>query len=147
MPKPKLAIASDHGGFTLKSFLIQEMKEVEFLDFGTNSAASVDYPDFAAKACEAITSGQCDRAILVCGSGIGVSIAANKIDGIRAAHVESTYTAQLAGEHNNANVLCLGERITGQHHALAAARAWLNAKFEDRHQKRIDKIHALEGRQ
>ena len=144
MPKPKLAIASDHGGFQLKKFLIEEMKEVEFIDFGTDSAASVDYPDFAALACRAIQAGQCEKAILCCGSGIGVSIAANKFRGIRAAHVESTYTAQLAGEHNGANVLCLGERITGSHHALAAARAWLNAKFESRHQKRLDKITALE---
>jgi len=140
----KLAIAGDHAGINLKKFLIQELKEVEFIDFGPTTSESVDYPDFARKACAAVTSGQCERAILVCGSGIGMSIAANKIRGIRAAHVESAYTAQLAGEHNRANVLCLGERITGQGHALAAVRAWLTATFESRHQKRIDKIHALE---
>lgn len=141
---PKLAIASDHAGLNLKRFLIQEMKEIEFVDFGPQNFDSVDYPDFAAKACEAITKGQCEKAILICGSGIGMSIAANKIDGIRAAHVESSFTAELAGAHNNANVLCLGERVTGSFHALAAARAWLNAKFEERHQKRLNKIHALE---
>lgn len=140
----KLAIAGDHAGINLKKFLIQELKEVELTDFGPTTSESVDYPDFAQKACAAVTSGQCERAILVCGSGIGMSIAANKIRGIRAAHVESAYTAQLAGEHNRANVLCLGERITGQGHALAAVRAWLTATFESRHQKRIDKIHALE---
>jgi ribose 5-phosphate isomerase B len=144
MPKPKLAIAADHAGVNLKAFLVEQMKEVEFLDLGTQGTASVDYPDFAEKACRAVTSGQCERAILVCGSGIGVSIAANKIDGIRAAHVESSFTARLAAEHNKANVLCLGERITGNYHALECARAWLNAKFEERHQKRIDKITQLE---
>jgi ribose 5-phosphate isomerase B len=144
MGKPKLAIAADHAGVNLKAFLIEQMKEVEFLDLGTQGTASVDYPDFAEKACRAVTSGQCERAILVCGSGIGVSIAANKIQGIRAAHVESSFTARLAAEHNKANVLCLGERITGNYHALECARAWLNAKFEERHQKRIDKITQLE---
>ena len=141
---PKIAIAADHAGIQLKNFLIKEIKEAQFTDFGPNSPESVDYPDFARKACEAVQKGECERAILVCGSGIGMSIAANKMKGIRAAHVESAFTAQLAGEHNNANVLCLGQRITGEAHALAAARAWLNAKFEDRHQKRIDKIHSLE---
>lgn len=144
MTKPKLAIAADHAGINLKTFLIEQMKEVEFIDMGTNSTASVDYPDFAEKACRSITSGLVERAILVCGSGIGVSIAANKIKGIRAAHVESSFTARLAGEHNGANVLCLGERVTGSYHALECARAWLNAQFEDRHQKRLDKIHQLE---
>lgn len=86
------------------------------------------------------------RAILVCGTGLGMSIAANKLHGIRAAHVESVFTAQMAREHNNANVLCLGERVTGTSHALMIARAWLNATFETRHQKRVDKITALESR-
>jgi ribose 5-phosphate isomerase B len=144
MTKPKLAIAADHAGIHLKAFLIEQMKEVEFIDMGTKSTTSVDYPDFAEKACQSITSGLVERAILVCGSGIGVSIAANKIHGIRAAHVESSFTARLAAEHNKANVLCLGERITGNYHALECARAWLSAKFEERHQKRIDKITQLE---
>lgn len=153
MAKPKLAIAADHAGINLKKFLIQNMKEVEFIDFGTEDSSSVDYPDFAEKACNAVTSGQVEKAVLVCGSGIGMSIAANKIPGIRAAHVETSFTAQLAGEHNMANVLCIGERITGVAHALAMVRAWLNAKFGgegadagaiSRHQKRIDKISNLE---
>ncbi len=142
---PKFAIASDHAGFQLKKFLLQEIKEVTFVDFGPSSLDPVDYPDFAEKACRAVISGQCEKAVLICGSGIGMSIAANKLPGIRAAHVESSYTAQLAAQHNNANVLCLGERITGAHHALAAVRAWMNAKFEPRHQTRIDKIHQLES--
>ncbi len=144
MSKPRLAIASDHAGLNLKKYLIEEMKEAEFTDFGPNSPDSVDYPDFAEKACNAVLSGKCDRAILVCGTGLGMSIAANKINGIRAAHVESVFTAQMSTEHNQANVLCLGERVTGTTHALMMARAWLNAKFETRHQKRVDKIMALE---
>lgn len=146
MSKPKLAIASDHAGTHLKKYLIDEMKEAEFVDFGTEGSASVDYPDFAEKACRAVLNGQCERAILVCGTGLGMSIAANKIHGIRAAHVESVFTAQMSAEHNQANVLCLGERVTGTTHALMMARAWLNAKFEARHQKRVDKIMALEER-
>jgi ribose 5-phosphate isomerase B len=142
----KLAIASDHAGIHLKKFLKEELKEVEFVDFGPQTADSVDYPDFAAKACQAVTSGQCDKAILICGTGLGMSIAANKLHGIRAAHVESIFTAQFAKEHNNANVLCLGERVTGTSNAAAMARAWLTAKFEPRHQKRIDKLTALEGK-
>ncbi|MGE3263309.1 MAG: ribose 5-phosphate isomerase B [Bacteriovoracia bacterium] len=142
----KLAIASDHAGLQLKKYLIQEMKEVEFTDFGPETTDSVDYPDFAEKACAAVTSGKCAKAILICGTGLGMSISANKLKGIRAAHVESIFTAQFATEHNNANVLCLGERVTGATHALAMARAWLNAKFESRHQKRVDKISALEGK-
>ncbi|MGZ3650102.1 MAG: ribose 5-phosphate isomerase B [Bdellovibrionota bacterium] len=144
MGKIKLAIASDHAGIHLKKFLQDEMKEVDFTDFGTQGTDSVDYPDFAYKACEAVLSGKCERAILVCGTGLGMSIAANKINGIRAAHVESVFTAQMSAEHNAANVLCLGERVTGTSHALMMARAWLNAKFESRHQKRVDKITALE---
>jgi ribose 5-phosphate isomerase B len=144
MAKPKIAIACDHAGINLKTYLIEEMKEADFTDFGTQTTDSVDYPDFASKACAAVLTGKCDRAILVCGTGLGMSIAANKIHGIRAAHVESIFTAQMSAEHNNANVLCLGERVTGTTHALLMARAWLNAEFESRHQKRIDKISALE---
>lgn len=144
MSKPRIAIASDHAGITLRNYLIKELTEAEITDFGPELPDSVDYPDFAAKACEAVLSGKCDRAILVCGTGIGMSIAANKIKGIRAAHVESIFTARMSGEHNLANVLCLGERVTGTTHALEMVRAWLNAKFETRHQKRVDKIMALE---
>ena len=144
MNKPKLAIAADHAGIHLKQFLKDELKELELVDFGTNSSESVDYPDFASKACAAVISGECEKAILICGTGIGMSIAANKIRGIRAAHVESVFTAQMCGEHNAANVICIGERVTGTSHALSMVRAWLHAKFESRHQKRLDKITALE---
>lgn len=142
--KTRLAIASDHAGTELKKFLIEEMKEVEFTDFGTQTKDSVDYPDFASKACQAVLDGKCERAVLVCGTGLGMSIAANKIRGIRAAHVESIFTAQMSAEHNQANVLCIGERVTGTANALAMVRVWLNAKFETRHQRRVDKITALE---
>jgi len=144
MAKPRLAIAADHAGIHLKKFLIEQLTEADFTDFGPSSSESVDYPDFAEKACRAVLSGQCERAILVCGTGLGMSIAANKLPGIRAAHSESIFTAQMAAEHNAANVLCIGERVTGSAVALAMARAWLNAKFEARHQKRVDKINALE---
>lgn len=142
----KLAIASDHAGIHLKKFLQEELKDFQFTDFGPSSADSVDYPDFAEKACKAVVSGQCEAAILICGTGLGMSIAANKINGIRAAHVESIFTARFAKEHNNANALCIGERVTGTSNAAAMALAWLEAKFENRHQKRVDKIRALEGK-
>lgn len=151
--KQKISIAADHAGVELKKFLVETLKEVEFLDLGPNDKSSVDYPDFAKKVCDAVLEGKTEKGILVCGSGIGMSIAANKFHGIRAAHVESIYTAQLAAEHNRANVLCLGERITGAAHAAAMVRAWLNAKFggegadeaaKGRHENRIQKIHQLE---
>jgi ribose 5-phosphate isomerase B len=141
----KIAIASDHGGFQLKTYLQKEFKDLQFVDFGPANTDSVDYPDFAEKACKAVQNGECERAILICGTGLGMSIAANKMAGIRAAHCESQFTAKFAWEHNKANALCLGERTTGLAHAAAITRAWLEAKFEDRHQKRLDKIHALEN--
>lgn len=142
----KIAIASDHGGFQLKTYLQNEIKDVQWEDFGPANTASVDYPDFAQTACESVQKGKHERAVLVCGTGLGMSIAANKMKGIRAAHAESQFTAKFAWEHNRANVLCLGERVTGLAHAVTIVRAWLDAEFETRHQKRIDKIHALEGK-
>ena len=140
----KIAIASDHGGFQLKSFFLKELKGVELKDFGPSDTKSVDYPDFAEKACASVLKGETERAILICGTGLGMSIAANKIKGIRAAHCESQFTAKFAWEHNHANVICLGERVTGPAHALEIVKAWLEAEFEERHQNRINKIHALE---
>ena len=147
MSLPTVAIAADHAGVQLKKLLIEELgKEIAFTDFGPATTDRVDYPDFAEKACKAVQEGKCARALLVCGSGIGMSIAANKMRGIRAAHAESTVTARLAAEHNNANVLCIGERITGPTVAIEMVRAWANASFETRHQNRIDKITALENK-
>lgn len=153
MERPRIAIASDHAGKILKDYICNNLPTAAVKDLGPKSTDSVDYPDYAALVCKAIQSGQADLGILVCGSGIGMSISANKFDGIRAAHVESIYTAQLSAEHNRANVLCLGERITGAPHALAMVNAWLSAEFgganakddvKKRHERRIEKIHALE---
>jgi ribose 5-phosphate isomerase B len=153
MKRLRIAIASDHAGKSLKDFLLNNIFDGIVEDFGPTNTDSVDYPDYAAKVCEAIQNKHSDIGILVCGSGIGMSISANKFAGIRAAHVESTFTAQLAGEHNRANILCLGERITAPPYALAMVKAWLTAEFgganaspdaKARHQRRIDKIQAQE---
>lgn len=143
-----IAIGCDHGGInlkeTIKSFLTE--KGLEYKDFGTNNAESCDYPDYAAAVCNAVVGGECDKGILVCGTGIGMSMAANKVKGIRAAHVTDTYSARMTKEHNNANVICLGERITGVDLALEIVNAYLEAEFQGgRHQRRIDKVMELEG--
>ena len=149
-----IAIGSDHAGKALKDFLRNNLKAHILDDLGTKGSDSVDYPDFAEKVCARILEGKAEYGILVCGTGLGMSIAANKINGIRAAHVESIFTARMAGEHNAANVLCLGERVTAAHHALEIVNAWLEAKFggkdgddgvRARHQRRLDKIKALEA--
>ncbi len=143
-----IAIGCDHGGINLKETikLFLDEKGLEYKDFGTCSTESCDYPDYAAAVCEAVVRGECEKGILVCGTGIGMSIAANKIKGIRAAHVTDTYSARMTKEHNNANVICLGERITGVDLALEIVNAYLEAGFQGgRHQRRIDKVMELEG--
>jgi ribose 5-phosphate isomerase B len=141
----KVAIASDHAGLNLKKFLQEQITSVQWIDCGPQDAASVDYPDFAEKACVLVQNGKAEKAVLICGSGIGMSIAANKLAGIRAAHVESNFTARLAAEHNNANTICIGERVTAPHYALEMVNIWLQTKFAgSRHQNRLDKITALE---
>ena len=144
-----IAIASDHAGFhykeRMKSFLKQ--LNLEFKDFGTHSPDSVDYPDFAHAASEAISNGECEHGIFICGSGIGVSIVANKHKGIRAAACESVTAAELSRKHNNANVLCFGERLVGWGVAEDMIKVFLNTNFEaGRHTKRVEKIHSLTGR-
>ncbi len=142
-----IAIGCDHGGINLKEIIKKFLDEkgMEYKDFGTYSTDSCDYPDYAKAVCEGIISGECEKGILVCGTGIGMSIAANKIDGIRAAHVTDTYSARMTREHNNANVICLGERITGCDLALEIVNAYLNAEFQGgRHQNRVDKLMAFE---
>ena len=144
-----IAIASDHAGFhykeKVKALLTQ--KKLQFKDFGTQSAESVDYPDFAHAASEAISTGQCDQGIFVCGSGIGVSIVANKHKGVRAAACESVTTAALSRRHNNANVLCFGERIVGWGVAEEMINVFLTTNFEaGHHTQRVEKIHSLTGR-
>lgn len=143
----KIAIASDHGGFRLKGEIIDHLKEkgVCFEDFGTNSEQSCDYSDYAEKVCEAVLDKKFDFGILVCGTGIGIGIAANKIPGIRAALCSDTFSAHACREHNNANILTLGQRVVGTGLALDIVDIFLNSQFEgDRHQRRIDKITQVE---
>ncbi len=144
----KVAIGSDHGGFILK----EEIKKMlgtmglEYKDFGTDSEESVDYPDFAAAVAQSVAKGEFDRGILICGTGIGMSISANKVPGIRAALCHDCFSAKATREHNDSIILCLGERVVGRGLALEIAKIWLNTEFEGgRHQRRVDKIIALEG--
>ena len=142
-----IAIGSDHGGLNLKGYIEKYLEEngIEYKDFGTFDTSSCDYPDIAEKVCRSVTDKESEKGILVCGTGIGMSICANKIKGIRAAHVTDTYSARMSKEHNNANVICLGERITGCDLALEIVKAYLGAEFQGgRHQNRVDKIMALE---
>ena len=142
-----LAIGSDHGGFELKEHIKKYLDEkgIEYKDFGCYDENSVDYPDIAKKVCDAINNKECVNGILVCGTGIGISIAANKINGIRAAHCHDIYSAEMTKRHNNANVICMGGRVIGRELAFKIVDAWLGAEFEGgRHQTRIDKIHNLE---
>jgi ribose 5-phosphate isomerase B len=143
----KAAIGSDHAGFDEKEKLKPLLDElgIEFEDFGTYSLDSVDYPDFAKKVGEAVAKGDFDEGILFCGSGIGISIAANKVRGVRCALVWNEETATLAREHNNANVIAIGARTTQNGTIPAIIKAWFNAKFAGgRHQNRIDKISEIE---
>jgi ribose 5-phosphate isomerase B len=144
-----IIIGSDHGGLTLKKTLTDYLQQrgITVADAGTDSDASVDYPDFGQKVAEAVSSGAAESGILVCGTGIGMSIAANKIPGIRAALVTDLFMAQMAKEHNNANVLVLGGRVLDEQTACNLVGAWLDATFAGgRHQARLDKITALEGK-
>ena len=143
-----IVMGSDHGAYELKSVLAEYLKskgkEVE--DCGVYDATSVDYPDVAKTVCEKVKSGAYEFGILLCGTGIGISIAANKIDGIRCALVCNEYSAEKAKQHNNANVIAMGGRVLGPDLAKNILDAFMNAEFEGgRHQNRIDKIHGLEG--
>lgn len=143
-----VVIGSDHGGFELKNVLSAHLKDrgLDVVDVGTYSADSVDYPDIAAKACCEVTSGRCSWGVLICGTGIGISMAANKVHGIRCALVSNEYSAEMAKRHNNANMVAFGGRVTGPDLAKNILDAYIDAAFEGgRHQKRIDKISALEG--
>ena len=141
MEKLKIAIGCDHGGFLLKEKIIQYLEAVglEYKDFGTYTKESTDYPVYAKKVAEAVKKQEFDRGILVCGTGLGMSIAANKIKGIRAVCVENTYSARVSRAHNNANILCLGGRVLGDHLALDIVDIWLKTGFEGgRHKLRLD---------
>ena len=141
-----IAIASDHAGFHYKErlkALLEELK-MPYRDFGTDSEQSTDYPDWAHAASEAITRGECDRGILICGTGIGMAIVANKHHGVRAAVCESVTAARLSRQHNDANVLTVGERITGWESVADIVRTFLTTSFEGgRHERRVGKIHSL----
>ena len=143
MTKTPIAIASDHAGMALKDFLIKEIEKLGYtaLDLGTNSMDSVDYPDYAEKLAKTITDGTSSSGVLVCGTGIGISIAANRHKEIRAALCHNSLTAQMAREHNDANVLVLGARIVDETTAKACLNVFLNTAFEGgRHQNRINKM-------
>ena len=142
----KIAIASDHGGYQLKEQIKEYLRQrgIQVLDLGTGSEASVDYPDYG-KACgEAVASGQADKGIVCCGTGIGISIAANKVKGIRCALCTDVHMAEMAKKHNNANILAMGGRTTAPDQAIAITAAWLDADFEGgRHQRRVDLLDQL----
>jgi ribose 5-phosphate isomerase B len=144
----KLAIGCDHGGFELKQEILKFLKTVanlEVLDLGPAGGESVDYPDFGAKVAEAVARGTMDRGILICGTGIGMSIVANRYPNVRAALCHDHFTAQMSREHNDANILVLGERVTGKGVALELVKTWLDTPFAGgRHQKRLDKIANIE---
>ena len=144
MEKP-VALGADHGGFALKEAVRAHLDErgVPYVDYGTHSEASVDYPDMAVPPCEAVVRGECACALLFCGTGVGISMAANKLDGIRACCCSDTFSAEFTRRHNNANVLCLGSRVTGVELALAIMGAFLESQFEGgRHQRRLDQLNA-----
>lgn len=144
----RLVIGSDHAGFKLKQELAAYLRQLghDVCDVGTNSEDRVDYPDFGAAVGRKVASGDAELGIAVCGSGIGIAMAANKIDGVRAATVSNATAARLSREHNNANVMCVGQRLTGVAVALDAVDAFLTARFEGgRHTGRVDKIMKLES--
>lgn len=142
-----VAVACDHGGFALKPAVLDVLREagLEVLDLGTDSEDSVDYPDFAQNLAEAVISGRAARGVVICGTGIGISIAANRFPEVRAAVCHDETTARLAREHNNANVLALGARITGPEVAKDCLRAFLQTPFSggERHERRVDKLGRL----
>lgn len=143
----KIAIGADHAGFEVKEKIKRQLEEMnlEVEDLGTVSTDSVDYPDFGAKVGREVASGNADEGIVVCGSGIGIAIAANKIHGVRAAQAWNEETARLARQHNDANVLSIGARVTPEEEIPKIVRAWLDTKFEGgRHAGRVEKISQLE---
>jgi ribose 5-phosphate isomerase B len=144
----KIALAADHAGFEEKEKIKRTLDEmgVEYVDMGTNSTESVDYPDFAKRVAEAVSHGEVDQGLLVCGSGTGMAIAANKVKGARAAVAWNPDIARLAREHNDANILSLPARFMSDEEASNVLRAWFGADFEGgRHAKRVDKIKELES--
>lgn len=141
----KIAIASDHGGYNMKETIKSRFKQFEWIDLGTDSEDSVDYPDFAHKMAETIIAGKADLGILICGTGVGISIAANRHKGIRAALVYNSDVARLAKQHNNANVLVFGGRTMDVDEVVANIEIFMQSEYEGgRHQRRLDKIELTE---
>lgn len=143
----KIGIGSDHGGYELKGHIIAFLEEekIDYIDYGTNSNESVDYPDYGRKVGEAIMAGEVERGIVICGTGIGISIAANKVKGIICALCGDTYSARMSMEHNNSNALALGGRVLGRDLAKEIVSVWLKSEFEGgRHARRVDKITEIE---
>ena len=144
----KIALGADHGGYELKEAVKQHLQQrgIPFEDFGCHSTESVDYPDMAVPPCRAVQQGDCDCALLFCGTGVGISIAANKLHGIRACCCSDVFSARYTRLHNDANALCLGGRVVGVGLACELVDAFLDTPFEGgRHQRRVDKLRALEG--
>ena len=144
---PRIAVGADHAGFQVKERVKEELQKegFEVIDFGTHTTDSVDYPDYARLVAQSVSQAESNRGILVCGTGIGMAITANKFRGIRAATCNDTYTARMAAEHTDANVLCVGARVVDGEHAIAIVREWLKTKFGGgRHQRRIDKISEID---
>jgi len=142
-----LLVGSDHGGYALKQAVLDVLRQrgIECADYGTDGPDSVDYPDFAAKVAAAVSAGEADAGVLICGTGIGMSISANKFSGVRAALVHDEFTAQMAKEHNNANILVMGGRVLSLDQGKKFVEIWLDTQFEGgRHQNRLDKISAIE---
>lgn len=142
----KYFIASDHAGVDFKAFVKElfEKKGYEVVDMGPSTKDRVDYPDFAAKVCEEVLANEGSKGVLICGSGIGMSMSANKFGGIRAALCHNEYSAMMARQHNDANILCLGERVSGLGMVEAIVEAWLSHSFEGgRHEGRVEKINKL----
>ena len=144
----KISIACDHGAYVLKDKVARHLKDQghEVVDFGTNGPESCDYPDFAAQAARAVAQGTCERGIVLCTTGIGVSIAANKVKGIRCALLGDLMSARLTRQHNDTNMMAIGAAVTGEGLALEIVDTWLDTEFShgERHQRRIDKVMALE---
>ncbi len=139
----RLAIGSDHAGVTFKALLAEHLRGLghDVLDVGPSDTTSVDYPDFAHRVTDALTGGEVDRGVLICGTGQGMAMSANKVPGVRAAVVSDTFSAAMAMQHNDARVLCIGERVVGPGLAMSLLDAWLAASFEGgRHARRVGKI-------
>ena len=145
----KIAIGADHGGYPLNERVIDELRAAgyDLIDFGTHDSAPVDYPDYAKQVGEAVQNGSAEIGLLICGSGVGAAVAANKIRGIRAALCGDTYSAHQSREHDDCNVLCLGARVVGVELALDIVRAFVAARFthEERHVRRLAKVAAIEA--